>query len=60
MIVNVYISYDINLTENSRECAMALKEYTVDYCISYYGHMFEYLTIITVRRNFRCSFLDFV
>lgn len=21
---------------------MALKEYTVDYCISYYGHMFEY------------------
>lgn len=34
-IVNVYIFYDINLTENSRECAMALKECTVDYCISY-------------------------
>lgn len=42
MIVNVYIFYDINLIENSRECVMVFKECIVDYCILYYGYMFEY------------------
>lgn len=38
---------------------MALKEYTVDYCISYYGHTFEYFDNNDGTQKFQMFILIF-